>query len=378
MKFASNHIAYTEDRADGNFAWDVSYHLRGTGDAAVITLTIDLTGADPGATEAIWLKGINTIWNNKAFFSDGKRLYEVRLDASFVDGKADQTVTVHDSAGRDNMSDWYLRQPDWGPGKFDEIAAHEAGHMLGNFDEYKGGATQGGFTTTRTLMSDLTVRNIPAYFWGVEFYAEQLSGLALDTVAARTGTAGSDFKSFTKGMDGIYGLGGDDNLSGLGGNDFIDGGTGSDTLSGGDGNDILKGQAGNDLLRGGLGRDVLTGGRGEDSFTFDTVAAKNNIDRITGFQDDTDDIWLDGAVFTEITAVNLVDSSFLHQGELGAGALVIGTRALDADDRIIFNRKTGLLSYDPDGSGAEAAQGLAILVNFKGAIDVTDFVVFIL
>lgn len=331
-------------------------------------------GDDPGAIAAIWLKGINTIWNTKAFFSDGHRLYEVKLKATFVDSGADQIVTVHDKAGRDDMSNWYLKQPGWGPGKLDEIAAHETGHMLGNFDEYKGGATFGGFTTTNTLMSDLTVRNIPAYFWGVEFYAEQLSGLTLDTVAARTGTARDDTAAGGKGMDGFYGLAGDDTISGLGGNDYIDGGSGGDSLSGGTGRDILKGQAGNDFLDGGLDRDTLWGGARDDSFVFGTRLTPSGIDRIADFTVGSDELWLDRSVFTKLVAVDVVTS--LHQGGLAASVFVSGTKALDAKDRIIFDPATGRLSYDADGTGAAEVQVIAVLSHVTGTIDAGDFVIF--
>ncbi len=366
LRFANRNVTYTEDRADGGFIWDVSYDIKATGGAVVVGLRIDLVGADPGAVADIWLNGINGIWNQKAFFSDGNRLYEVKLAASFVDANAHQTVTVFDSAGRDDMSNWYLQQSDWGPGKRDEIAAHEVGHMLGNFDEYAGGATQGGFTATRTLMSDLTPRNIPAYFWGVEFYAEQLGKTALTTVAAILGTRNDDVGTGDNSMNGIYGLAGQDSLSGLGGNDFIDGGADGDALSGGDGNDILKGGAGNDTLSGGTGRDTLTGGAGADSFTFDTAPARGNADRVVGFEDGTDDIWLDHTFFTALVRVNPIDNPFLHQAELGANALVIGSAALDRNDRIIFDPGTNRLSYDPDGSGAAAAQTIAIIANLKG------------
>lgn len=376
MKFASDHVFYTEDRADGGFFWDVSYDLAGTGDAAVVTLKIDLTGDDPGPVGKIWLDGINSIWNHKAFFSDGRRLYEVKVNASFVDKGAHQVVTVHDGAGRDDISNWYLQQPEWGQKKLDEIAAHEVGHMLGNFDEYTGGATYDGYTATGTLMSDLTVHNVAAYFWTVEYAAEKLSGLTLETIGSTLGDGGGDVYTGTSLMDGVYGLGGQDSLSGMAGNDFLDGGKDGDSLSGGDGNDILKGGNGNDILTGGRGRDTLNGGGGADSFTFDTVAARNNIDRVSGYQDGTDDIWLDMTVFTGITPVNFIDTSFLHQGDLAAGALVIGSKARDANDRIIFDTAAGLLSYDPDGTGAAAAQGIAILSNFKGAIDAGDFVIF--
>jgi serralysin len=366
VRFSSETVRYVENRADGGYSWNVAYQLQASGSTVAVGLNIDLTGADPGSLASAWLNGIRTIWNNRAFFSDGQRLYEVKLNVAFVDSGAHQTVEVRDEPGRDDMSTWYLQQSDWGPGKQDELAAHEVGHMLGNFDEYAGGATYKGYTTTGTLMSDLTVSNIPAYFRGVELRAELYSGASLSTVAAIRGTGASDWLDGTAAMNGLYGFGGEDTLMGHAGNDFLNGGGGRDGLSGGDGRDILKGQAGNDMLKGGLGSDILMGGSGGDSFVFDTDPHLDNLDRIADFGRGADDIWLDHGIFA---ALNAGDT-------LNAGALVIGTAALDANDRILFNTENGRLSYDPDGTGAAAARAIAVLANFNGTIDAGDFLLF--
>ena len=191
--FGTTAINYFENRADGGFAWNVAYDLSFLNSESLTTIRVDLVGADPGATDDIWRAGANAIWNNKAFFSDGTRLYEIKFNLQFVDSGAHHTVNVHAGTGGTNMANWYLTNPSgWPDHMHDEIAAHEVGHMFGNFDEYVGGGTFGGFTATGTLMSDLTLAGFERYFWTQEFYTELFGSMSLSAVGARTGTAAAD------------------------------------------------------------------------------------------------------------------------------------------------------------------------------------------
>jgi Ca2+-binding RTX toxin-like protein len=127
--------------------------------------------------------------------------------------------------------------------------------------------------------------------------------------------------------------------------------------------DILVGGAGNDQLNGGLGRDKLTGGDGADVFVFSTKL-KSNLDRITDFDAATDTIRLSKAVFGQ-----------LQKGSLAAEAFRVGKKALDADDRVLFNAKTGTLSYDADGSGDAHAAITFAQLKAKAALTSADFLV---
>ena len=269
--FAPRTIDYVENRADGGYAWDVCYDLSCVGNTVEVDLRVRLTGEDPGTYAATWQNGVDSAWNQKVFFSDGERLYEVKLDFAFVESGEHYVVNVHSGTRSFDMLNW---DKTYGGGLDDEVAAHEVGHMLGNFDEYAGGATHDGYTRTGTLMSDLTVTGFQDYFGSIEHYAELYGEMSLSTVLARVGSAGSEALDGTSGMDGFYGLGGNDTIDGLAGNDYIDAGAGADVLRGGDGayDDILLGAEGNDTLDGGAGDDLMTGGAGIDTASYQFTA----------------------------------------------------------------------------------------------------------
>lgn len=65
-------------------------------------------------------------------------------------------------------------------------------------------------------------------------------------------------------------------------------------------------------------------------------------------KDDT--IWLDNAVFKK-----LGKGSLTKKGKLNKEFFVIDTKAKEKDDYLVYNKKTGLLSYDSDGSGSKKA-----------------------
>ncbi|MBF9234913.1 PD40 domain-containing protein [Microvirga sp. BT350] len=130
----------------------------------------------------------------------------------------------------------------------------------------------------------------------------------------------------------------------------------ADTLSGGTGKDTLKGDDYANILRGGLGNDTLTGGAGKDVFVFDTKPNKKaNLDKITDFKVKDDSIWLDNAVFKK-----LGKGTEDKPGKLNKGFFTIG-EAKDKNDYLVYNDKTGRLSYDADGNGAGKAVEIAIL-----------------
>ena len=141
------------------------------------------------------------------------------------------------------------------------------------------------------------------------------------------------------------------------GNDTILGYGGNDTLVGGAGNDQLYGGSGSDLLYGGAGRDVLSGGAGSDAFIFNTRPAGDGVAEM--------DIILDYDAQDVVVLDNDAFPSLGRAGWLAANMFkVVGTGGIvDADDRLIYNALTGVLTYDFNGS---AAGGRITLADFAG------------
>lgn len=148
----------------------------------------------------------------------------------------------------------------------------------------------------------------------------------------------------------------------------ITGSSGNNRLDGGGGNDNLIGGAGNDTLDGGAGNDVLSGGAGNDIFLFNDALVATNKDRITDYSAPADTIQLENLVFTRLVgAANTT---------LSAAQFFAGTAAHDLDDRIIYNRATGALSYDADGNKAGGVAAVQFATLAPGLVlTSTEFVI---
>jgi Ca2+-binding RTX toxin-like protein len=113
---------------------------------------------------------------------------------------------------------------------------------------------------------------------------------------------------------------------------------------------VIVGNGGANSIRGLGGNDMLTGGGGADRFVFDTALDKRgNVDTITDFSAD-DTIVLSRSAFSK-----------LKPGPLKLKAFHEGKGAHDANDRIIYNEKTGALTYDRNGDDKGGAVKFAVL-----------------
>jgi Ca2+-binding RTX toxin-like protein len=180
---------------------------------------------------------------------------------------------------------------------------------------------------------------------------EGSSAWGLDSVFSTIGfTLGSNVENLT-----LTGLA---NLKGTGNelNNIIDGNVGRN---------LLSGLAGNDKLSGDLGNDILRGGLGADRFIFDTkLNATKNRDTIVDFNV-VDTIVLENAVFKGLKGGVLKDAQFKMIGVAGA--------VVDDTDRIIYNKATGTVTFDDNGSDAGGHATVFATLSNKVALTHLDF-----
>lgn len=174
------------------------------------------------------------------------------------------------------------------------------------------------------------------------------------STAGKTGSiflgGGADvFHSGTANLSGgVYGGTGNDLLTGGGQAVALHGDEGDDKLVGGRGDNTLTGGDGNDTLIGGGGADKLTGGMGADRFGFNFDPWGANADFITDFTSGVDQISLSPCTFYSEHGIRPTD-------------FVIGPAAQDPFDRLVYDKATGAIYYDADGSGILAPQLFARL-----------------
>ncbi|MGF9759576.1 glycosyl hydrolase family 28-related protein [Microvirga sp. 0TCS3.31] len=176
------------------------------------------------------------------------------------------------------------------------------------------------------------------------------------------GGSGNDYANGGSGNDKVYGNAGLDRVYGGSGHDTVDGGSGNDWVYGDSGNDRVYGGSGDDVVNGGAGNDRLYGGGGSDAFVFNaklgtsTSDRKVSFDTVVDFNVRSDSFLLDNAVFRKLGSGTLANPTELNQE-----SFVSGTKARERDDYLIYNKKTGVLSYDADGSGSKEAVEFAQL-----------------
>ncbi len=153
-----------------------------------------------------------------------------------------------------------------------------------------------------------------------------------------------------------------------------------DTLIGNDQNNVLQsfkgrdtliGGAGDDTLIGGVGNDKIQTGVGNDNIMLDSLTG---VDRISDFSVKNDTIQL--AQINQEFQSSAFDS--LALGELASDMFISGeglTTANDSNDYLIYNKTTGALYYDADGSGDVNTPVQIAVIGNQAALTSADFIV---
>lgn len=133
-----------------------------------------------------------------------------------------------------------------------------------------------------------------------------------------------------------------------------------DNGTGGDFNDTIIGNAANNAIEGRKGTDTLSGGGGADLFAY--PALDDGLDIISDFNP------VEGDIFG-ISATGF-GGGLVAGGSLSTTASATGTLVSDINPtpvgnsgNFLYNTASGLLSFDPDGVGSEAAVELATLTG---------------
>lgn len=171
--------------------------------------------------------------------------------------------------------------------------------------------------------------------------------------------------SANSGVDQVIATG---NVAFLNGNGF------DNVLLGTSGKNTMNGDAGNDKIYGKGGKDVLTGGSGKDAFVFDTKLDRSNTDTIKDFKTKTDSIVLDNSLFKASKGfyAKIKKGTPDKPVDISKSFFTIGTKAKDKDDYLVYNKKTGILYFDKDGSGSASMVEIAKFSN-KATIGYKDF-----
>jgi Ca2+-binding RTX toxin-like protein len=198
------------------------------------------------------------------------------------------------------------------------------------------------------------------------YYVDNANDVIVDTGGVDVVYASASFTlGSNSGIDTVYAVG---NVPVLNGNAF------DNVLLGTSSKNTMNGGAGNDEIYGKSGKDVLTGGTGKDWFVFDTTLSKSNTDTIKDFKVGQDKIALDNALFKS----NKSFYDAIKKGtpdkplKLAKAFFTIGGDAKDKNDYLVYDKKTGVLSYDKDGAGKAAAVEIAKFSN-KASISEKDF-----
>jgi hypothetical protein len=146
-------------QAGNDKSWNAGFTLQADRDGVLISIDIRLI-TEPGVSrqaleerKVAWKSAIEQAWNNRFAIAlpNGSRV-PVSLNVNFRSVNAHHYVVVKKWRSQPDQHNWYLNMPT-------SVAAHEVGHMLGAYDEYRTGAIAPGLQALpaqHNLMSGAT------------------------------------------------------------------------------------------------------------------------------------------------------------------------------------------------------------------------------
>lgn len=162
--FAPNE--YSKARSECIYGWTAAYRIEDVLDECVVNVTLrirlvgddDVTAAQLANLRAIAEPAIEAEWSGQhpLVLVDGTcqcKRYVLTVDVQFVDSGEHHVVAVHAGSGREDMANWYVTTDG-------DTAAHEAGHMFGNADEYVDSACPSRIVTSDGSLMQTTSGNV--------------------------------------------------------------------------------------------------------------------------------------------------------------------------------------------------------------------------
>lgn len=181
------------------FVWNYGYDIGQKDNRVLVHVAINLVQADDVTRPELdrvkdkWEAGIERIWSDRfTLVTPAGEQYPVVIDVTFSGTRFHHDVIVSRNGGRTDELNWNLMISP-------EAAAHEFGHMIGAFDEYRGGAVapdtgMTGRTSIMTGGTDKVSNTFARHYEGIRrWFAEKtgLSGVSLISIDEGRDAAGS-------------------------------------------------------------------------------------------------------------------------------------------------------------------------------------------
>lgn len=122
------------------FSWYYGFDIELIKQEIVVSIAVNLVPVkgvsmvELSQVKPLWKRETEKIWNNKfAITTKAGDIYPIRIKVNFRGPKFNHSVIVKPGKGRSDQLNWNILDSG-------QTIAHEVGHMLGAFDEYKRGA----------------------------------------------------------------------------------------------------------------------------------------------------------------------------------------------------------------------------------------------